>query len=208
MSVSDYSPKRNERKKDRKISKWAQFMESIELMSKEHETTDSQTPEKDSLFNFMRKDLERSRKDNSSPSTSSAKVITEPRVDNRVSKSLASTPRRAIKCFEMPKFIDKKDKSISPTAAIEENLMKIMMALPKRRSSTPSTKITQKRISDLRKSGAKTDSENDDVFVKMEGKSQVICDTPDNIIITKTAPSVEKFLRYSSSSTDDFGCDR
>ncbi|XP_073966066.1 uncharacterized protein [Choristoneura fumiferana] len=108
----------------------------------------------------------------------------------------------------MPKYIDKKDKSISPTAAIEENLMKIMMALPKRRSSTPSTKVTQKRISDLRKSGAKTDSENDDVFVKMEGRSQVICDTPDNIIITKTAPSVEKFLRYSSSSTDDLGCDR
>ncbi|XP_061727546.1 oxysterol-binding protein-related protein 8 isoform X2 [Cydia pomonella] len=185
MSVSDYSPKRE---KTKNISKWAQFMESIDIM---HHDIPS-PPEKDHLFTF--------RTNVNSPSTSKA---LEPK-QNRLSKSLASSPLKLefskLKCFEMPKLsiLDRKEKCISPSA-IEENLVKLVMTIPKRRSSTPSTKITQKRISDLRKSGAKTDSEDD---FKDRGKTEILCDTPDNIII-RTAPSNERVRKYSSSSTDD-----
>ncbi|XP_063836187.1 oxysterol-binding protein-related protein 8-like isoform X1 [Ostrinia nubilalis] len=94
-----------------------------------------------------------------------------------------------------------------------------MATLPKRRSSTPCTlkTLTQKRISELRESGAKTDSENDEVFLKdltdiknlprrrRFNEDVVLCDTPENIIITKTAPSTETFRKYSSSSSLDEG---
>ncbi|KAJ2942461.1 hypothetical protein O0L34_g16066 [Tuta absoluta] len=124
-----------------------------------------------------------------------------------------------LRCFEVPKLTlplgDKKakEKDISP---FEENLFRFVNALPKRRSSTPqSYKLTSKRISQLRSSGAKTDSENDDLHNVLKEKlpqkraintSEVICTSPDNIVITKTAPSVERVRRYSSSSTDEV-CD-
>lgn len=237
MSVSDYSPKRTSSgdrkvtyqvpkkpKGTRKLSKWAQFVESIEIMSREHDvSTESPTPEnerKEGFLDFLwRKDAF----DRSSPGMSSVRFDSKAAKCQRMTKSLASSPMKAegkkspiLKCFDMPKLPlgDRrvvKDKTVSPTSLIEDNLMRFMATFPKRRSSTPSTlktAITQKRISELRESGVKTDSENDDVFLKQFPKRKrlkddvVLCDTPENIIITKTAPSIERFRKYSSTSSD------
>lgn len=65
------------------------------------------------------------------------------------------------------------------------------------------TILSPKRISELRQSGVKTDSENDDYSNDFRN-SNVASDRPKSrILITKTAPSIERFKRYSSSSTDD-----
>lgn len=228
MSVSDYSPKRpsSQVQKTRKLSKWAQFVESIEILAKDNElSTDSQSESerKDhSFLDFLRK---KETFERNAATTSSARYLPEPKVQKVTSKSLASSPSKIdqvkrtpiLKCFELPKLPltlgdKKRDKSsLQPTNIIEENLLRLMTALPKRRSSTPCTvkALTQKRISELRSSGAKTDSENDDFLkceIRKKSAAEVICTTPDNIVITKTAPSVERFRRYSSSSTDDV-CD-
>ena len=221
MSISDYSPKRinidrkviyqvPKKTKTRK-TKWAQFMESIEVLAKDHDSSDD-TPEKDGRFlDFLR------RKDNLSRNTASSssfKMEKQPKIKKQMSKSLASSPYKIeikkspiLKCLELPKMPlgDRSKEKLSPTSIIEENFMKFMSTFPKRRSSTPLT-FSQKRISELRESGVKTDSENDDVFLKSKRRlykgSEVICDTPENIII-KTAPSAERVREYTSSSSDD-----
>lgn len=235
MSVSDYSPKRYsptklsytlKKLKNRKLSKWAHFVESIEILSREHDSSESiddkierdkngntETAEKKDFFDFLKKkDIERN-----TATTSSMRTITESKVVKLSSKSLTSSPLKIekklpiFKCFDISKIpIEKKikDRATTPTNIIEENLFKLMSSLPKRRSSTPSTlKLPQKRISELRLSGAKTDSEDDylksELTKKGKGNSEMLCATPENIIITKTAPSVERFRKYSSSSTDD-----
>lgn len=226
MSVSDYSPKYAKKlspgskiKKSatptRKVSKWAQFIESIEKMS--HDTSsDSQSPEQKSTidkgfleFNFLKRKSEFENRNEASTSSFRSE-------DFNPLKLIRKSP--TLKCFEMPKLqiptSDKRDRNVSPCKLFEENLIKFISVLPKRRSSIPSSlnaSLSVKRISDLRKSGAKTDSENDDVFVKRlprkqlgcSERSEIICGTPGNIFITKTAPSVERFLKYSSSSTED-----
>lgn len=224
MSISDYSPKR-QGCIDRKVSyqvpkklktrktKWAQFMESIEMLSKDHDSSEPPSPEKDNRFlDFLRKKESGLRRN--SASTSSMKMEKEPKIKRQMSKSLASSPYKIelkkspmLKCLELPKMplSDKTKERISPATMIEENFMKFMATFPKRRSSTPST-FTQKRIIELRESGVKTDSENDDVFIKAKRRlykgSEIICDTPENLII-KTAPSAERVREYSSSSTDE-----
>lgn len=233
MSVSDYSPKRCsptklsyklKKLKTRQLSKLAQFVDSIEILSREHDSSESidekieqdkdgnnEIQEKNFFDFFKRKDIECN-----TATTSSMRVMTESKAVKLNSKSLTSSPLKLekklpiLKYFEIPKSIEKKikDRVASPTNIIEENLIKLMTSLPKRRSSTPSTqKFTQKRISELRSSGAKTDSEDDyfkfELTKKNKDNSKVLCATPENIIITKTAPSVERFRKYSSSSTDD-----
>lgn len=235
MSVSDYSPKRYspttlsyklKKLKTRKLSKWAQFVESIEIVSREHDSSESidekierdkndntQITEKKDFFDFFkRKDIERN-----TATTSSMRTFTESKAVKLNSKSLTSSPLKIekkmpiLKYFDIPKTTTEKkikDRVTTPTNVIEENLIKLMTSLPIRRSSTPSTqKLTQKRISELRSSGAKTDSEDDylkfELTKKKKDNSEVLCATPENIIITKTAPSVERFRKYSSSSTDD-----
>ncbi|KAJ2942460.1 hypothetical protein O0L34_g16066 [Tuta absoluta] len=237
MSVSDYSPKKyttdrkvtiSAKKKPQKTSKWAQFVESFELLAKDQEMSSdsSDNVKKDhSFFDFLTK---KENFDRNAPSTSSMRVTNETKMKQISSKSVTSSPMRLesitkkaplLRCFEVPKLTlplgDKKakEKDISP---FEENLFRFVNALPKRRSSTPqSYKLTSKRISQLRSSGAKTDSENDDLHNVLKEKlpqkraintSEVICTSPDNIVITKTAPSVERVRRYSSSSTDEV-CD-
>lgn len=232
MSVLDYSPKRCsptslsyklKKLKNRKLSKWAQFVESIEILSREHDSSESVdekterrnetgTAEKKELFDFFkRKDIDRN-----TATTSSVRIFPESKAVKPDSKSLTSSPLRIEKI--MPALKRKrpienkiKDRVTTPANVIEESVFKLMTALPKRRSSTPTTlKLTQKRISELRLSGAKSDSEDD--YLKFElanmgkGNSQVLRATPENIIVTKTAPSVESFRKYSSSSTDDV-CD-
>lgn len=224
MSISDYSPKKQTNSLDRKVTyqvpkklktrktKWAQFMESIEMLSKEHDSSDS--PERDSRFlDFLKK--KETGIGRNSASTSSMKFDKEPRIKKQMSKSLASSPYKIelkkspiLKCLELPKMstLDRSKEKLASTSLIEENFIKFMSStFPKRRSSTPMM-IAQKRIGELRESGIKTDSENDDVFIKAKRRlykgSEVICDTPENIII-KTAPSVERVREYSSSSSDE-----
>ncbi|XP_047522481.1 oxysterol-binding protein-related protein 8 isoform X1 [Pieris napi] len=74
-----------------------------------------------------------------------------------------------------------------------------------RRSSTPSIRKSRVKKRTLRESGVKTDSEDDGNKVKMRffGESEVICNTPENILITKTAPSNERFRDTTTSSSDD-----
>lgn len=222
MSISDYSPKRStidrkvayqvQKKAKTRKTKWAQFMESIEILSKDHDSSDPPTPEKDSRFlDFLRK--KETNLGRNTASTSSMRMEKEPKVKKQMSKSLASSPYKLeiknssiLKCLELPKIPlgDRSKDKMSSTSMIEENFMKFMSTFPKRRSSTPLT-FSQKRMSELRESGVKTDSENDDVFVKSKKKykgSEVICDTPENIII-KTAPSVERVREYTSSSSDE-----
>lgn len=180
-------------------------MESIEKMSKDHSSSDSQSDveKKEGFLDFLWK------KDCLDVSSTSMRVVRE--TNNKpTSKSLASSPRfekrNLTSCFELPKLSpgDKRRKCTTPSSFVE------MKLLQKRRSSTPSSKkISQKRISELRDSGVKTDSENDDISIKRLPEkrcvgSKVICNTPDNIIITETAPSLERFRRYSSSSDDVF----
>ncbi|XP_069364450.1 oxysterol-binding protein-related protein 8-like isoform X2 [Maniola hyperantus] len=130
------------------------------------------------------------------------------------SKSLTTSPFKIdlTKCFELRKLsLTEKlhDKCTSPTSIIEENLTKIFA---KRRSSTPSAtkpSSSPKKISEFRKS-VKTDSENDDALnsrmIECTRESEVLFSSPENILITKTAPSMERFGGQSvdlSSSTDD-----
>ncbi|KAM3955518.1 LOW QUALITY PROTEIN: oxysterol-binding protein-related protein 8, partial [Aphomia sociella] len=222
MSVSDYSPKKSlekptylTKKKPTKISKWAQFMESIEILSREHDSSDTDEKRDGGFLDFLRrKEIERN-----TPCTSSVRTVKKSVAHKRTSKSLASSPLRLekkapiLKCFDLPKLTFEKKNGKEKVGAnfLEDNLFKFVATFPKRRSSTPTTvkSLTQTRISELRASGFKTDSENDcakSVLSKRKLKdSEVLCDTPDNILITKTAPSVEKFRRYSTSSTDDSG---
>ncbi|KPJ00493.1 Oxysterol-binding protein-related protein 8 [Papilio xuthus] len=181
-----------------KSSKLSQFIEYIEMLAKEHDSCDS-TPESDKkdlgfLDLLKKKDAERN--------------LSEFK-QKRLSKSLASSPLKIdipkktpiLKYFDLPKSamsLGDKNKIISKTP------------IPKRRSSTPSTSKCKRsqRISDLRESGAKTDSENDDVKTirKFRGSSEILCDASNacnNILITKTAPSIERFRETSTSSTDD-----
>ncbi|XP_075990053.1 oxysterol-binding protein-related protein 8 isoform X2 [Anticarsia gemmatalis] len=223
MSISDYSPKRPT-SVDRKVTyqvpkkpktrktKWAQFMESIEMLSKDHDSSDPTTPERDGGFlDFLRK--KETGVLRNAPSTSSMRVVKEPKEIKITSKSLASSPYKLelkkspiLRCLELPKMpiYDKSKEKLSPTNIIEENFIKFMSTFPKRRSSIPIT-CSQKRVIELRESGVKTDSENDDVFVKSSRniykRCEVICDTPENVII-KTAPSVERVRQYSSSTSD------
>lgn len=200
MSVTDYSSKTE---KKYKPTKWDKFVESIDIISKDHTSSDSDDKKEGFLDFFWKKDW----LDRNAASTTSMRVVREKH--KPISKSLASSPRFDIAKTHLTRCFDTKplDRKKSPT--IDDNLVKLM-SLSKRRSSTPTTKcLAQKRISELRESGAKTDSENDDVFFKELPKkrrvdSKVICSTPDNIIITETAPSIERFRRYSSSSDDVF----
>ncbi|KOB73236.1 Sperm-associated antigen 5 [Operophtera brumata] len=208
MSVSDYSPTYI---KAIKPSKWSQFVGSIEITSKDHSTSDSEeSVKKEGFLDFLwKKDC----LDRNSASTSSMRVVGATKIEKPISKSLASSPRLDIvkrthltRCFELPKRPGEKRRKTS-TPLIEDSLVKLFTLFPKRRSSTPSSKTCQKRISELRESGFKTDSENDDVFKKRTKRfvgSKVICNTPDNILITETAPSLERFRRYSSTSDDVF----
>ncbi|KAG6463803.1 hypothetical protein O3G_MSEX014083, partial [Manduca sexta] len=192
MSIpnSRQSPVEPKRRKSKTIAaKWASFIGSIESVSKCDESSGSQTPDekKDArLLDIIR----RKETDRWSPFAS---------------KSLASSPRMdlvrksALKCFDKKALKGK----ISPTIT-DENLFK-MMSFPKRRSSTPSTLfLTQNKM--LRESGVKSDTENDEVFAKSwkkkRCKDEVLCATPENIIITKTAPSMERFREYSSTSSN------
>lgn len=227
MSVSDYSPKRrqSDERKPRK-PKWSQFFENFEHKNNA-ESTDSETPDNEKGFldfHFLRNIdfFERN-----VPSTSSLKVTSGPKRKNTpTSKSLASSPkldakRSLLRCFEIPQLpitLGEKPAKVpkekaSPTTFLEENFSKF---LPKRRTSTPCVLkgLPQKRISDLRESGAKTDSENDDgsLFTKRaferrqkRPRSQLGCITPESILITTTAPSGEVHGKYSSSSTDGVG---
>lgn len=189
-------------------TKWGQFVDSIEMLSKDHDSSDPPTPERDGRFlDFLRKKESIGR---NSASTSSMRMEKDQSVKKQLSKSLASSPYKLdlkkspiLKCLELPKFpIPEKSKDkLSPTALIEENFLKFVSTFPKRRSSTP-MQFPQKRISELRDSGVKTDSE-DDVFLKKKiCKAEIICDTPENIII-KTAPSIERMRQYTTSSSDE-----
>lgn len=106
--------------------------------------------------------------------------------------------------LKLPLPRERKSKLSSPS--LEESIFKLVTGFP-RRSSTPSS-LTTKRVRELRASGVKTDSENDGSIFKND--PEVICETPDNIRILKTAPSVDRYLNYSedvgiksSSSTDE-----
>ncbi|CAG4974080.1 unnamed protein product [Colias eurytheme] len=127
-------------------------------------------------------------------------------------RSLTSSPMNLelirkspiLKFFDMPKLV------------LKQGTKKEELSKYDRRSSTPSirkSKAAQKRISELRESGAKTDSENDESFhsklKRRLANSEVICDTPENILITKTAPSDERFRDTTTSSSEDLdvqGC--
>ncbi|CAG5000118.1 unnamed protein product [Parnassius apollo] len=206
---SSADPKPMKKSKTNKISRWAQFIESIEILAKEHDTSDSQTPESDKkdggLLDFLkRKEL---------PEKNKSHACSPIKVDVLCRKS------SILKYFDLPKLPapvgDKKneaEKNLTASSTLEDNVS-IGPFIPKRRSSTPTSKskLAQKRVRRLRESGVKTDSENDDSAVKtslpkkFKGSSEIICDTSDNILITKTAPSIERFRETSSSSTDD--CD-
>lgn len=179
MSISDYSsydqknglnPKQG---KTSKTSKWAQFVEAIEIMSK-NDSSDSESEKKEGFFDFLKLDIF----ERNAASTSSVKDE-KPKKNIVTSKSLASSPMRVeigkrspiLRCFDLPKIpVSEKIKDKVSSTLLEENLVKFMSTFPKRRSSTPSTRfLTQKRISELRESGAKTDSENDEVFLKVDG---------------------------------------
>lgn len=183
-------------------------------MPKYHSSSDSdENVKKEGFLDFLwKKDC----LDRNTTSTSSMRVVGKTKLEKPISKSLASSPRFDIvkrthltSCFELPKRPGEKRRKCS-TPTIEDNLVKVFTSFPKRRSSTPSTKTSQKRISELRESGFKTDSENDDINQKITKRfvgSKIICSTPDNIIITETAPSLERFRRYSSTSDDVFDVD-
>lgn len=198
-------PRPAKKSKSNRSSRWAQFIESIETLARDNDTSDSQTPESDKrdlgFLDFLRKKED--------------KVASEAVTQKRLSKSLASSPLKIdlpkrspiLKYFE-PKPSQEEERPLQASNTVEGDAKP---TLPKRRSSTPctlKTKLARKRISDLRHSGFKTDSENDDVtraVVKLDGGSEVICDTSNSVLITKTAPSVERFACSSSSTTD--GCD-
>lgn len=154
------------------------------MMSK-NDSSDSDSEKKEGFFDFL---LKREIFERNTAATSSVKEVSiqKSKGIGGTSKSLASSPMRTesgkrspmLRCFEIPKIPvgEKiKEKVTSPTTLIEENLMKFLQTFPKRRSSTPSTQyLTQKRISQLRESGAKTDSENDEVFLKVGNRWTVI----------------------------------
>lgn len=215
MSVSDYTPKRTSsvdrksyqvpKKSKTHMTKFTKFIESIEIMSKDHDSSEPPTPDRDGIIR-------------NAPSTSSVRVLKVPKDDKITSKSLASSPYKVemkkspiLRCLEFPKISlsEKTKEKSSPTNILEENFLKFMSTFPKRRSSTPSS-FKQKRIGELRESGVKTDSENDDVFLNRQRKklfkgSEIICDTPENLII-KTAPSAERVRELSTTSSDDEVC--
>lgn len=227
MSVSDYTPKRTSsvdrksyqvpKKSKTHMTKFTKFIESIEIMSKDHDSSEPPTPDRDGKFLDFLKRKETGIIRNA-PSTSSVRVLKVPKDDKITSKSLASSPYRVemkkspiLRCLEFPKISlsEKTKEKSSPTNILEENFLKFMSTFPKRRSSTPSS-FKQKRIGELRESGVKTDSENDDVFLNSQRKklfkgSEIICDTPENLII-KTAPSAERVRELSSTSSDDEVC--
>lgn len=145
-------------------------------------------------------------------------------VDNdnneKITKSLTTSPFKIdsklplLRCFELPKLSLGDRRSIRDKRAmsfVEENLSKIIL---KRRCSTPSVtnnNSSQKRISEFRESGVKTDSENDEALQTEVMKrrkileSEVLFSSPENFLITKTAPSVERFeepIDVSTSSDD------
>lgn len=204
-------------------------MDTFEHGHRDDKSTDSETPDNDKNekgfldFAFL-KNIDFFERNVAS--TSSMKILGEIKEKKKpLSKSVASSPKFDLKktplmrCFEIPKLpISLGEKAMkitkekpSTTALLEENIAKILFS--KRRSSTPCiTKggSTQKRISELRESGAKTDSEHDDSLLFKKGqfekrqrrlRSKVVCDTTENIFIT--APSGEVYRKYSSSSTDD-----
>lgn len=223
MSVSDYSPKSTnssldhkytlqEAKNPGKMSKWTQFVESIEKLGKEYSvSSESQSFEgEEKEKHYQDKNFLPKIKSNfdfiNRPSTShQEKKGSELRTKTKMSSC------QLLKSFELPKLplpvYERKEKRVSPTALIEENLFKFVTSLPKRRSSTPTSLMTfpSKHMHDLRSSGAKTDSENGDSKKRSCKKKQtkILCETPENIIITKTAPSFDRFSKYSSSSTED-----
>ncbi|XP_052746376.1 oxysterol-binding protein-related protein 8 isoform X2 [Bicyclus anynana] len=133
---------------------------------------------------------------------------------NGKSRSAASSPFKIdlAKCFELKKLaLGEKFQEWSSPSLIEENLAKIF---PKRRSSTPSAakpSCSPKRISEFRKS-VKTDSENDvpHELSRNGRESEVLFSSPENFLITKTAPSVEQFgsmpVDMTSSSDDIQNC--
>lgn len=139
--------------------------------------------------------------------------------NEKITKSLTASPFKIdtklplLGCFELPKlslgdrrsFRDKRAMSF-----VEENLSKIIL---KRRCSTPSVtnnSSSQKRISEFRESGVKTDSENEALQTEVIKRrkileSEVLFSSPENFLITKTAPSVERFdepIDVSTSSDD------
>ncbi|CAH2065190.1 unnamed protein product, partial [Iphiclides podalirius] len=188
-------------------SVWAQFVESIETLAREHDTSDSQSPESEKrdpgFLDFLRKRDER--------------PAPEAIAQKRLSKSLASSPLRVdaprrspiLRYFDLPKLpvqVDRSRRRLPSSSTLDEGLDK--PPSPKRRSSTPCTlksKLARQRISDLRRTGFKTDTENDEAPKRVAGGSEVLCDAPGSVLITKTAPSVERFACSSSSTSD--GCD-
>ncbi|CAH2083442.1 unnamed protein product [Euphydryas editha] len=148
------------------------------------------------------------------------KDYNEKNINEKMTKNLTTSPFKIdtklpiLRCFELPKLSigDRRNgRDKSPMNFFEENLSKIIL---KRRCSTPSvsnSNSSQKRISELRESGVKTDSENDEALQTEMMKrrevmeSEVLFSSPENFLITKTAPSVEKFEESVdvSSSSDD-----
>ncbi|CAH0731130.1 unnamed protein product, partial [Brenthis ino] len=135
--------------------------------------------------------------------------------DEKISKSLTSSPFKIdsklpiLRCFELPKLSlgEKRVGREKSPSLFEENIARF---IPKRRSSTPSvskSSAARKAIGHLRESGVKTDSENDEA-IKREKRSEVLFSSPENFLITKTAPSVERFGQSVdvSSSSDDVVC--
>ncbi|XP_041984272.1 oxysterol-binding protein-related protein 8 isoform X1 [Aricia agestis] len=117
--------------------------------------------------------------------------------DERMCKSLAASPfkvdfnKHIMRCFELPKLglSDKKDKE-------KEVEVTEVREFSKRRSSTPSVKSKNKQKK-MRDSGVKSDSESElsnlNEMNQKKEESEVIFSSPANFIITKTAPSIERF---------------
>lgn len=229
---SKTSPKNittNEASRKEKLSKWAQFVESIDSASRDEDSTESDSEKRDSFLEVSRKKEtdnvtlntpENEKKDGfldflwkrekplqRNASTLLIQMPNQKEILTQKSKSLVSSPSKAelckkspiLKCFDVPKMVVSYADKISG----KEKSLRLM----NRRSSTPSTLKFLTQPSTIRESGVKTDSENDEGFLKIRLKKKllndpvVICDTPENIIITKTAPSIERFSISRSSSS-------
>lgn len=209
MSTSDYSVKSDNSNK-KSISKWTKFFESIENV-RNNESSDTDNEKRDTgILDFIWKRETELRGD--APSTSSIKTTRKSTKKLGVaSKSLASSPYRLdalkkspiLKCFDITKSNSGRDVKMSPS--LDDGLLKFVTSSRKRRSSTPGNMLRLNRSPVFRRSGARTDSENEDVPKRLlsDKRSEILCDTPDNILITRTAPSVERFARCCSSTSDD-----
>ncbi|GBP80921.1 Oxysterol-binding protein-related protein 8 [Eumeta japonica] len=117
-------------------------------------------------------------------------------IGHRHSKSLSASPAnlKLVKC--MP-FIDnplkRMEGTLSPSSLIEERVLKfVASSFPKRRSSTPSAKVAESLRRPPSVKTPKSDSDNDDVFLKPHEVNRIIV----------TAPSSERIRNYTSSTSD------